>query len=79
MVELSRAIYSLKIYLGMIPKLTKEHTIAVKTSRIIDTYNLGQILTIEKKEKVPAVFDRKKTSNQCSYIIQHDKRVKEYF
>ena len=30
MVELSRAIYSVKIYLGMIPKLTKEHTIAVK-------------------------------------------------
>ena len=60
MVELSRAIYSVKIYLGMIPKLTKEHTIAVKMSWIIHTYNFGQILTIVKKEKIPTVFNRKK-------------------
>ena len=30
MVELSSAIYSLRIYLRMLPKLTKEHTITVK-------------------------------------------------
>ena len=31
MVELSSAIYSLRIYLRMFPKLTKEHTITVKS------------------------------------------------
>ena len=31
MVELSRAFYSLRIYLRMFPKLTKEHTITVKS------------------------------------------------
>ena len=62
----------------MIPKLTKEHTIAVKASRIIDTYNFSQILTIVKRESIRS-FWQEKTGNQCSYIIQHDKRVKEYF
>ena len=67
MVELGRTVYSLKIYLRMIPKLTKENTITEKASRINDTYNFAQILTIVKREnirsfqqKISAVFNRKK-------------------
>ena len=77
MVELSRATYSLRIYLRMIPKLTKEHTIAVKASRIVDTYHFGLIFTIDKREGIHS-FQLERTSNQCSYIIQLDKRVEEY-
>ena len=63
MVELSRAIYSLKIYLRMIPEITKEHTIAVEASRIIDTYNFGQILTIVKRESTCSFRQEKLATN----------------
>ena len=63
MVELSRAVYSLKIYLRMIPKLTKENTITEKASRINDTYNFGQILTMVKRESIRSFQQEKKISN----------------
>ena len=70
MVELSRAIYSVRIYLEMFPKLIKEQ-VKYKTSRIIHTYNFGQILTIAKKEIIHTVFNRKKREKISQSMFLH--------